>query len=98
MKARDILEYFLSRAEWVDRSRTVDRVIVGDPDTDVDHCMVIWMPSSKALRCTVDRRLSLLICHEPTFWNHRDDRPTSDDPESQEKLAYIHDHDITILR
>ena len=32
MKVRDVLEHFLSRAEWVDRRGTVDRVIVGDPD------------------------------------------------------------------
>ena len=27
-----LLEHFLSRADWVDREHTVDRVIVGDPE------------------------------------------------------------------
>ena len=98
MKATDILEHFVSRADRVDRHATVDRVIAGDPDADVDHCLVTWMPSSKALRCMVDRGIRLLICHEPTFWNHRDDRPTAEVPESLEKLAYIQDHGIVILR
>ena len=54
MKVSDILEHFLSRADWVNRDTTVDRVITGDPDTHVDRCLVTWMPSSKALRCAVD--------------------------------------------
>ncbi len=75
MRVSDILEHFLSQADWVDRSGTVDGVILGDPDAEVDHCMVTWMPGSKALRCMVDRGVRLLICHEPTFWNHRDNYP-----------------------
>jgi putative NIF3 family GTP cyclohydrolase 1 type 2 len=46
----------------------------------------------------VGRNIRLLICHEPTFWNHHDDRPSADDGKIQEKLAYIQDHDIVILR
>lgn len=98
MKTSEILEHFLSHANWVDRKETVDRVIVGDPDSDFDRCMVTWMPSTNALRSMTARGIRLLICHEPTFWNHRDARPTPDDPISQEKLAYIQDHGITILR
>ena len=97
MRVSDILEHFLSRADWVDRDSTVDRVIAGDPGADVDRCTVTWIPSSKALRCTVDRDVRLLVCHERTFWS-RDDRPTTDDPKSQEKSAYIQDHGIVILR
>jgi len=98
MRVSDILEHFLSRADWLDRDTTVDRVIAGDPDADVDRCLVTWMPGSKALRCVVDRDIRLLICHEPTFWNHSDDRPTADDPKSRGKSAYIQDHGIVILR
>lgn len=97
MRVTDILEYFLSRADWVNRETTVDRVILGDEQADVDHCVVSWMPSFRALRHMVERGLRLLICHEPTFWNHRDNR-SADDPVSQEKLAYIRDHDLVILR
>lgn len=99
MRVSDIREHFLSRADWVDRDKTVDRVVAGDPDADVDRCLVTWMPSLKALHGIADRDIRLLICHEPTFWNHRNDRSTTDDPKSQEKLAYIQDHNvISILR
>ena len=98
MRATDILEHFLSRADWVDRDSTVDRVIAGDADADVDRCLVTWMPSMKALRHVVDRGIRLLICHEPTFWNHRDDRSRAEDSVSREKLTYIQAHGVLILR
>jgi putative NIF3 family GTP cyclohydrolase 1 type 2 len=97
MKIKDILEHFLSRAEWVDRTITVDRVIVGDADLRVSRCLVTWMPSLKALHHMVERDLRLLICHEPTFWNYLDDQP-ADDLAIQAKLKFIRDHDLVILR
>ena len=97
MKAIDVVEHFLSRADWVDRENTVDRVIAGDPNRDVDRCLVSWMPSFAALRQVVERGISLLVCHEPTFWNHRDDKPTDDDI-GREKMAFIRDNDLTVVR
>ena len=97
MKAKDLLEHFLSRADWVDRSDTVDRIIAGNPDKEVDRCLVTWMPSFAALRHMAGRGIGLLVCHEPTFWRHRDDRP-GDDPGSVEKLRFIQEHDLVVLR
>jgi putative NIF3 family GTP cyclohydrolase 1 type 2 len=98
MKASDILEHFLSRADWIDRGTTVDRIIAGDLGTDVDRCLVTWMPSFGVLRLMVDRGFRMLVCHEPTFWNHGNDRPILGDPLGQEKMAYIQDHGIIIIR
>ena len=97
MKVTDILEHFLSRADWVDRSNTVDRIIVGDAEQDVDACMVTWIPSFSAIRTAVERGVHLLVCHEPTFWDHRDDRPENK-PHAAEKLRFIQEHGLTILR
>ena len=97
MKVREIREHFLSRADWVDRNNTVDRVIVGDPDADVDHCIVTWIPSFAALRTVVERGVELLICHEPTFWDHGNDSPDNG-MDCTEKLSFIKKHNLTILR
>ena len=97
MKVGDVLEHFLSRADWVDRGATVDRVIAGDPDADVDRCIVTWMPSLKALRHAVERGARLVVCHEPTFWNHRD-KPLADDAEYEEKRSYIERHGLAVVR
>ena len=97
MKVREIRKHFIERADWVDAEKTVDRVIVGDPDLDVDRCLVVWMPSLDALQEASNRGLHLVICHEPTFWTHRDLQP-EDDSVLQEKKKFIIDHGITILR
>ena len=97
MNARDMLEHFLSRADWVDRDHTVDRIIVGDPESEVEHCLVSWMPSFQAIRAVVEQGADLLVCHEPTFWNHRDDRPENE-PLSAEKLGFVQEHGVVVLR
>ena len=96
LKVKDIVEHFLSRSPWVNRDRTVDRVIIGDPEKQVDECVVTWMPSFKALRKMIEQGIFFMICHEPTFWNHRDKRPT--DATGLEKMKFIEKHGIVIVR
>jgi hypothetical protein len=43
MKVKDVLEHFLSLADWLNRDSTVDRIIAGDPEADADRCLVTWM-------------------------------------------------------
>ena len=94
---KDVLEHFLSRAEWVDRDSTVDRVVFGDPEAGVDRCLVTWMPSSAALRAMVERDIRLLICHEPTFWNHPDRRQEGS-LRVADKMRFLEEHDLVVLR
>jgi len=101
MKVIDVLEHFLSRSDWVNREKTVDRVIAGDGGKDADRCLVTWMPSFDACRQAVARKVGLLVCHEPTFYNHGDDRPAAN-PESRrivsEKRDFINSHGLAIVR
>jgi len=97
MRVRDIRQHFLSRADWVNAEKTVDRVIVGDPDLEVDRCLVVWMPGLDVLLTAAERGIRLVICHEPTFGTHRDVQPDDDDV-LREKKQFILEHGITILR
>ena len=97
MKVNDVPEHFLSRADWVGREQTVDRVIIGDGNKDVGECVVTWIPSLAAIRAVVGQGTELLVCHEPTFWNHRD-QPTEDKPGFWDKLRLIETHDLVIVR
>ncbi|HUW56065.1 MAG TPA: Nif3-like dinuclear metal center hexameric protein [Planctomycetota bacterium] len=97
MKAKDVLEHFLSRASWVDRTKTVDRIIVGDPEKEVRRCLVTWMPSFAAVRAAADKGVELILCHEPTFWDHWDKTPETQ-PLCAEKLRFIHEHGLVIIR
>jgi len=76
VKASEILSHFLSVGDWVDRARTVDKIIVGEPETDVHRVLVTWVSDFHAVRAAVERRCDLLITHEPTFWVHQDELPT----------------------
>lgn len=97
MKVTAILEHFLSRVETIDRKTTVDRVIAGDPNADIDRCMVTWMPSFRALRQAVERGIRLVICHEPTFWSDGEERP-DEDADARAKNTFIKQHGLIILR
>lgn len=47
MKAMDLHQHFISREPWVEGD-TVDGVIYGKPNLDVDRCLVAWMPGMTA--------------------------------------------------
>ena len=96
MKVIDILEHFLSRSPWIDRGDTVDRIIEGDGQAEISRCTVTWMPTMAALEETARRGSKLMICHEPTYWNHRD--VLSDDPALLKKREFIRTHGISIIR
>jgi len=52
--------------------RSVDRIIIGNPDTVVKKIGTVWLPTWKACREAVEKGVNALVVHEPTFYNHRD--------------------------
>jgi putative NIF3 family GTP cyclohydrolase 1 type 2 len=51
------------------------------------------------LKKAVALNCNLIICHEPVFYNHRDDtKPFMNDPVYLEKQKYIDDHKLVIWR
>lgn len=97
MQVRAVLEHFLSQADWVDRTNTVDRVIWGDAGRDVTRCAVVWISSLAAIRAAVALGAELLITHEPTFWNHRDEAPEAN-PHAAEKIRLLDETGMVVLR
>ncbi len=51
---------------------SVDRVIVGAPETVVRGIAVVWMPTWAALREAEAQGLNVVVAHEPTFYTHYD--------------------------
>lgn len=66
----DIREYLLSNSPWVKLDKTVDTVKTGDPSKPVKKAGVCWYPSIENIRAAAEAGCDLLICHEPTFWEH----------------------------
>jgi len=99
MKAIDINRHFLSLATWVDPEKTVDRVIIGDPDKEVRRVLVTWIASFQAVRAAVERGCDLLMTHEPTFWVHANEMANLEDSDiAAAKRGFIERAGLVVLR
>ena len=66
-----LLQQFLTSHVQL-KSDTVDRIIIGNPDTVVNKIGTCWMSDWETCRKAVDSGVNVLITHEPTFYTHRD--------------------------
>jgi len=70
MTARDLNTYLRSLVEVDEPS--VDKIIVGDPDTIICKIGTAWMPYWHTLKEARENGINTLVVHEPTFYTHRD--------------------------
>jgi putative NIF3 family GTP cyclohydrolase 1 type 2 len=106
MRAGEVLAHFLSVCEWVDPARTVDRIIIGDPEAEISRVLVTWISDFRALRAAAERGCQLVVTHEPTFWAHRNElaavgewKPGSARHQiAARKRRFVEDHGLVILR
>ncbi len=99
MKAKEIREHFVSQAPWVDLEKTVDRVIIGDPDKEVRRVLVTWISSFEAVRRAVAGGFDMLMTHEPTFYVHANELPQADaSPVGCQKRRSLEQSGLVVLR
>ena len=99
MRAREIREYFLSRAKRVDREHTVDTFKHGDGEAEVESVGVTWMLTMDAIDEAERLRVNFVITHEPTFYTHYDDvEEVKADPMYLAKRRRLDDVGLTVLR
>ena len=78
---------------------TVDTLKGGDPSTPVKGIATTFLDTMAVLREAVRRGDNLIITHEPTFYNHRDEtKDFANDPVYKEKLAFIEQHHLVVYR
>ena len=92
----DIRSYLVSNSPWVNPENTVDIVKIGDPARVVKKAGVCWYASVETIRAAHEADCDVLICHEPTFWQHaapethwRDKAPGSAKREYLEKTGLV---------
>lgn len=79
--------------------QTVDRFIVGDSAAPVTGIATTFMCTIDVMRRAARAGLSLIISHEPTFWNHMDDvAELSGDPTFAYKRGFAEENGLTIWR
>jgi len=93
------------------KPRTVDRFIIGNPDTAIKKIGTCWMSDWKTCKKAVESGVNVLITHEPTFYAHWDlDEKEGDyfaSPEYTKQLyldqvgkkkKWINDNGLVIIR
>jgi putative NIF3 family GTP cyclohydrolase 1 type 2 len=84
---------------WMDK--TVDSFKAGNPDTPVTGIAVTMMATLDVLQRAAANGQNFVITHEPTFYQHTDDRPEgmdANDPVWAEKRAFIEKHGLVVWR
>jgi putative NIF3 family GTP cyclohydrolase 1 type 2 len=99
LTAADALKRIQQRYTAVLPSDTVDTVKAGDPSIAVTGIATTFLDTMDVLREANRRGANLVITHEPTFYNHRDDTAFfAADPVYREKLAFIQQHHMVVFR
>src|SRR3990172_5573663 len=99
MKAAELKEHFQKIGTWVDWSRTVDRFILGDPDTEVKAIAVCWQPRTETLRLAVEKGCNVVVCHENLFYRHWDnDERILKQPHVVAKKKFIEQSGLVVFR
>jgi putative NIF3 family GTP cyclohydrolase 1 type 2 len=70
LRAKDVAERLRSLASVTEPS--VDRIVIGDSETEVANIGTAWLPYWETCRQAVRDGVNTLIVHEPTFYTHWD--------------------------
>lgn len=70
MTAAELQKFLVSLTKL--KPETVDRFIIGDPETMIKKIGTCWMSDWKTCKKAVESGVNVLITHEPTFYAHRD--------------------------
>lgn len=102
MTAREVVQRIQARLAadgiaW--RETTVDTFKAGSPDTEVRGIATTGMATFALLSRAAAAGCNFVITHEPTFYNHADERTTLEaDPVYQAKQRFIREHGMVVWR
>ena len=70
ISASELQQFLVSLTKL--KPKTVDRIIIGDPETKVKKIGTCWMPYWETCKKAVESGVNVLVSHEPTFYTHWD--------------------------
>ena len=83
--------------EW--NQKTVDTFKSGGPSSEITGIATTFLANLDVLKRAKAKGLNMVITHEPTFYNHTDDKARyGDDPVLKAKLKFIEENDMVIWR
>ena len=99
--ARQLIERIQRNVGVAWQSDTVDTFKAGNPDTPVSGIAVTMMATFDVLQRATASGKNLIITHEPTFYNHRDQTAMleqQNDPVLAAKESFIAQHNLVVWR
>jgi hypothetical protein len=109
MSAGELQKFLVSLTQL--KPKTVDRFIIGDPETIIKKVGTCWMSDWRTCRKAVDSGVNVLVTHEPTFYTHWDLDEKSGDyfaspdytkqlylQQVEKKKKWINDNRLVIIR
>ncbi|MBR6740810.1 MAG: Nif3-like dinuclear metal center hexameric protein [Clostridia bacterium] len=96
MKAFEIMEDLFSLTSPHDYTNTCDTCKSGDPEREVTKVATCMFATPAVVRAAAEWGADLLITHEPTFYNHMDQKV--DEEQSNQKRKLIADTGIVLWR
>jgi putative NIF3 family GTP cyclohydrolase 1 type 2 len=99
MKAQELQDYLTSLTAHGVRE-SVDRIIIGNPKTEIRKIGTCWLPYWETLREAHRKGVNVMVAHEPTFYHHLDlDARDAAYPEQVAlKKKWITDRRMVIIR
>ncbi|UCJ10277.1 Nif3-like dinuclear metal center hexameric protein [Chitinophaga pendula] len=96
---KDVIDLILREIPNAPFPNTVDTLKNGNPDQKVTGIITTMFPTVKVIEEAVKRKANFIIAHEPTFYNHLDDKnwvPGSS--VVKEKEALLNKYNIAVWR
>lgn len=99
MTAREVITLLQGHLTCPWSRETVDTFKSGNPDDVVTGIATCMFANMETLQKAVAAKCNLIICHEPTFYNHLDKTADlEEDPVFQQKMDYINKNHLIIFR
>jgi putative NIF3 family GTP cyclohydrolase 1 type 2 len=96
---QDAIETIVAATDVAPLADTVDTVKTGDPTRPLTGIVTTFLATAEVVARAAQLGANLIIAHEPTFYNHRDDTGwLGSDAVYQAKRRLIDDHGIVIWR
>src|SRR5215468_6753461 len=96
---QNVIDVIIASVPGAPRADSVDVLKCGDPAQEATGIVTTFTASIPVLRKAVELGANLVITHEPTFYEHREQTEwMAGDPILQAKRAFIAQHNLAIWR
>lgn len=96
---QNVIDTILATIPETDIPNTRDTIKTGDPTQAVTGIVTTFLATSEVIEKTIALKANLIITHEPTFYNDRDETAwLENDPVYQAKRRLIDENNIVIWR